>query len=148
MTTRAEVIASARTWLGTKYQHQQNAKGRGVDCSGLLRGIGAELGLEVRSRVDYARSPSHANAEAFLEQVRDNLVEIPLADAREGDVLLVWFEAADLPYHFVLVTEVRVDRMMILHTYASVGKVVETVLSVAWRKRVHSAWRIPGLEDA
>lgn len=148
MTTRAEVVACARTWLRTPYKHQASVKGVGADCSGLLRGIGAELGLAVRSRVDYARSPSRAEAEEFLAAVRENLVEIPVADARAGDVLLVWFEAEDLPYHFLLVTEVRADRTMILHTYSTVGLVVETVLSKAWRDHIHSAWLIPALEDA
>lgn len=33
---RDEVIAEAKTWLGTPYQHKGRVKGVGVDCGGLL----------------------------------------------------------------------------------------------------------------
>ena len=35
----AAVVAAARGWLGTPYQHQASARGAGAGCLGLLRGI-------------------------------------------------------------------------------------------------------------
>jgi len=34
-----KVVASARTWIGTPYQHQMSCKGAGSDCLGLVRGV-------------------------------------------------------------------------------------------------------------
>ena len=45
MTTRADVVAEARTWLGTKWIHQHRAKGQGVDCAGLIICVVRDLGL-------------------------------------------------------------------------------------------------------
>lgn len=141
MTTRAQIVSCARTWVGTPYRHQASVKGRGADCSGLLRGVGAELGLALTSRTDYAKQLD-VPLEVFLLEISANLERIEIADARNGDVLLFWFEAPDRPYHFAFVSDVG-----IIHAYQSVRKVVETVLSDDWRARIHSAWRVPGVED-
>ena len=34
-----KVVAAARTWIGTPYQHQMSCKGAGSDCLGLVRGV-------------------------------------------------------------------------------------------------------------
>ena len=41
--TRDDVVAVARTWLGTPYHHQASLKGVGTDCLGLVRGVLCEL---------------------------------------------------------------------------------------------------------
>lgn len=42
--TRAQVVAEARTWIGTKFQHNQSCKGHGCDCIGLVIGVFRALG--------------------------------------------------------------------------------------------------------
>ena len=37
------IVAAARGWIGTPYQHQASVKGAGSDCLGLLRGVWREL---------------------------------------------------------------------------------------------------------
>lgn len=37
--TRDEIVAAARGWIGTPYQHQASLKGVGADCLGLVRGV-------------------------------------------------------------------------------------------------------------
>lgn len=49
--TPEQIVAQARTWLGTKYHHQgrlkKSAKGPGgCDCLGLIIGVIDELGLQ------------------------------------------------------------------------------------------------------
>ena len=141
MTTRAQLVAAARLWLDTPFKHQATVRGVGVDCSGLLRGVAADLGLPIVSRTDYGRSPD-ADSARLLAEVSQNLDPIEVSEARAGDVLLFWFDSPDRPYHFAIVTDVG-----ILHTYTRVRKVVETSLSDGWRSRIHSAWRVRGLED-
>ena len=40
---RDDVIAVARRWIGTPYQHQSSCEGAGADCLGLVRGIWREI---------------------------------------------------------------------------------------------------------
>ena len=39
----ATVVAHARAWIGTPYEHQASCRGSGTDCLGLLRGLWREL---------------------------------------------------------------------------------------------------------
>lgn len=42
---RVEIVAMARSWLGTPWIHQGRLKSVGVDCGGLIIGVGKETGL-------------------------------------------------------------------------------------------------------
>ena len=42
---RAEIVAEARAWVGTRWQHQQHTKGVATDCAGMVYGVGHALGL-------------------------------------------------------------------------------------------------------
>ncbi len=39
MTMREQILAEARTWIGTPYRHQASLRGVGCDCLGLVRGV-------------------------------------------------------------------------------------------------------------
>lgn len=41
--TRDDILAATRDWLGTPYVHQASAKGAGTDCLGLVRGVWRDL---------------------------------------------------------------------------------------------------------
>jgi len=67
--TRAAVVAEARTWVGTPFQHNQSCKGHGCDCIGLVIGIYRALGSLAAS---YQPEPysqqwhAHKNEEVLL----------------------------------------------------------------------------------
>jgi len=42
---RNQVVAAARTWIGTPYHHHARVKGAGVDCAQILIAVFAECGL-------------------------------------------------------------------------------------------------------
>ena len=89
----ALVAAIARTWLGTPYQHQQSLRLVACDCLGLVRGVwralyGAEPEAPPPYRADWAET---SGRERLLEAARRRLVEIDLAEAHPGDVLLFRF---------------------------------------------------------
>src|ERR1700682_1205564 len=46
MVTRAQIVAEARSWLGTPFLHQNSMKAAGCDCIGLIRGVFREVGLK------------------------------------------------------------------------------------------------------
>jgi cell wall-associated NlpC family hydrolase len=43
--SRMNVLAEARSWIGTPYHHQADVRGAGVDCGMLLVRVFVELGL-------------------------------------------------------------------------------------------------------
>ncbi len=54
--TRDDIIAEARSWIGTPYRHQASLKGVGCDCLGLVRGVGGAIaGAEAGPGPDRAR---------------------------------------------------------------------------------------------
>ena len=85
-----DIVAIARTWLGTPYVHQASVKGAGCDCLGLLRGVWRELrGPEPEDPPPY--SPDWAEAggtETLYRALARHLAPVDRADLRPGDVAL------------------------------------------------------------
>lgn len=69
---RQAVLAIARTWLKTPWQHLQRVKGAGVDCAQILIAVYAEAGLV--EEFDTGHYPpdwmQHRSQERFLEFVQ------------------------------------------------------------------------------
>ena len=70
------------------------------------------------------------------------LVPIDKKDIRPGDgVLLTWKTE---PHHVAIITKMEsTGELGILHSYQTVGKVVEHHLDDDWRKRIVLAFRFP-----
>lgn len=89
-TTAQRIVSEARGWLGTPYCHGASVKGVGCDCLGLVRGVWrAVFGGEPERADPY--SPDWAEAvgeERLRDAARRHLAEIPVAQARPGDLLL------------------------------------------------------------
>lgn len=141
MPTRAEFIAKAREYLGTPFHHQGRVKGVGVDCSGLVKCTSAELGIVLGDRADYGRYPD-GQLEASMREA--GLVEIPVADARDADVLCATFEGETRPGHLLVLCG---NGTRVIHTWTHTRRVVEHAYDERWRARIVSAWRLPGIED-
>lgn len=142
--SRALLVAAARGWLGTPFQHQASVRQVGCDCVGLIRGVALELDLAQGSFDDaryrgYARVPSPG---LLLRGLGESLTPIKggLKAARPGDILL--FRIDDAPQHLALRTEVGM-----LHAYARKRRVVEHVIDDTWQRRFVSAWCLPELAD-
>ncbi len=97
--TRPDIVALARTWLGTPYHHQASCRGVGTDCVGLVRGIWRELyGREAEAAPAYTRDWAEATGrETLLEAARRHLVEITPREAAPGDVLVFRYRSAPSP---------------------------------------------------
>ena len=67
---RTDIVAAARTWIGTPYRHQASLKGVGCDCLGLLRGVWREVvGAEPERAPAYSRDWAEASGrEAMLDE--------------------------------------------------------------------------------
>ena len=136
---RAAVVAEARTWLGTRWQHQAALKGVACDCAGLVRGVAAELGLATVQPGPYDRRPDGVMLQALCDA---HLARIAQADAQPGDVLL--FRFADAPQHLAIVGDGPGYPTMI-HAHAPDRRVVEHRLDDVWAARIVAAYRLPGV---
>ena len=145
--TAAQVVAEARTWLGTPWQHQAALKGVGCDCTGLVRGVvGAfrELPPELL-RMSYARTPDGVT---LLRLCREHLHEVPATEVQPGDVLAFRYieQPAAHPQHLGIAADYVHGGLSIIHALdqqgVARGKVVEHRLDATWRARIVGAFRI------
>lgn len=136
--TRAAVIAAARSFVGTPFRHQGRSA-QGVDCVGLLVCIARALNLPHDDVTGYTR---RAEGMGFLEHFRGQLVEISLASACAGDVLV--FVETVYPCHTALLTE-RHGIPHLIHAHAPRRKIIEEPYATAWQAKARFAFRFPQL---
>lgn len=146
MATRAEVVAEARTWIGTRFHHQARVKGTGVDCINLVMAVGTDLGFGDGAKWEnypeyhgYGKSP---NGPLLIEGCERFMERIAIQQALPGDVLVMRF--VEEPQHFAIITEAA--PMYIVHAYAQVRRVTEHRFDDVWRSRVVGAFRFKGIE--
>jgi NlpC/P60 family putative phage cell wall peptidase len=87
--SREQVLAEARTWLGTPYHHQAQIKGVGVDCAMLLIAVYFACGLipAIDPRPYSPEWMLHRDEEKFLDWLEQYGTETD--SPQPGDVL-VW----------------------------------------------------------
>ena len=142
MPEHSDVIAEARSWLGTPYHHQQCAKGHGVDCARLVEGVGVALGLMphlTSELVRYSRLPNPHQMRRVLEMY---MLEIPSDEAVYGDVFWMCWRPG-VPQHLGFFSDHLGGGM--IHAHGESGFVVETALSAHTRSQIHGWWRYKGL---
>jgi NlpC/P60 family putative phage cell wall peptidase len=131
------VIDEARRWLGTPYQHQARLLGVGVDCAGLIMGIGKSLGLLDVDYRGYSDMPHGGTLRAICDK---HLTRI--AEPEPGAVALMsWATAPGQEQHLAVLTE----RGTIIHAHAHVGGCVEHRYALAWQARTRTLYRLPGV---
>jgi NlpC/P60 family putative phage cell wall peptidase len=145
--TGAAIVAEARSWLGTPWQHQAALKGVGCDCTGLVRGVISmfrALPAELL-RVSYARTPDGVT---LLRLCREHLLEVPVAAMEPGDVLALRY--TDHPQHLGFVGDYVHGGATLIHALDQrgrvPGRVVEHRLDATWRARIVAVFRIAGDE--
>ena len=100
--TSADVVAEARSWIGTPFHWQASLKGVGCDCKGFVAGVARELGLPEASGL-------YANISDYGAVVPVHLLRQGLAatltratEMQPGDVLLM--NAGGKPQHLGIFT--------------------------------------------
>lgn len=145
---RSEIVAEARTWLGTPYRHQHWVKGQGVDCVGLVVGVGVALGILDWSAdawapfKGYGRTP---NPRKMGEAMQVFLRPLDFEGAPpEGAIAWIgWRE--HLPMHLAIIGRSPDGRATMIHAFGHVGRVVEHGFAAEWPGRVVSWWDYPGV---
>lgn len=143
--TAADIVAVARSWIGTPYRHQGRLKGVGCDCLGLLVGVWREVTGEAAGPLP-PYTPDWAEAsgrETFAEGLAQVLRPVAVEAAGAGDIVLFrWRAHLPAKHAGILVTP---GRMVHAQERAAVA---EVPLSAWWRRRIaygFSYWPTPGL---
>lgn len=144
MPARSTIVAEARSWIGTRYRHQQSLKQVGCDCLGLLRGVWrAVYGAEPEAVPAYTSDWAEGSGEeTLLRAAQRHLVEVPTPFlAMPGDVLLFrWKPHLPAKHCALLVAERR-----IVHAYDAAGRVAETSVSREWENQIAGVFSFPGV---
>lgn len=144
MTPRqAIVVHAARGWLGTPYRHQQSCRGIGTDCLGLVRGVWREVvGREPEQVPAYTADWSEADGrEDLLAATQRWLLPGAARSPEVADILLFRMSDGAVAKHLGIMSADGAIPMFI-HAYAGRG-VVESPLSLPWRRRVAGWYRFP-----
>lgn len=140
----AQAVEVARSWIGTPYRHQASARGAGADCLGLLRGVWRGLyGAEPEAVPAYTPDWSEPDGEERLwAAAMRHLTPIdPSAAARPGEVLLFRMRDGAVAKHLGLSARMS-DQDTFVHAYSGHG-VVESSLSLPWRRRIAARFAFP-----
>jgi NlpC/P60 family putative phage cell wall peptidase len=140
---RDRVVTAARGWIGTPYVHQQAVRGAGCDCLGLVRGVWREVcGAEPEAVPAYTPDWSESvGDERLWRAARRWLRERPAGEAGPGDVILFRMRAGFVAKHLGIVT----GPDSFVHAYSGHG-VIESALTLAWRRRVVAAFAFGGTD--
>lgn len=140
--SRRVILAEARDWLGTPYQHQASAKHAGCDCLGLIRGVWrAFYGEEPEAAPAYTPDWAERHgAETLLDAAQRYLRPIDCSVMAPADVLLFRMDAQSPAKHVALLDE---DQRLI-HAYWG-RAVVRSRFAPWWRARLAAAFSFPGV---
>ena len=141
-----EIIASARSYIGTRFMHQgrlkKTAKHKGgVDCLGLLAGVARECGLrsktgELLADVDEFNYPHYPDTTRLRAMLSTHLHEVAGGSFRAADIAL--FERDGRAQHMGILSE----NGSLIHAYAPARCVVEHALDEYWRKKLVAVYRV------
>ena len=143
MTTRAEVCAQARLWIGTPFQHQQRARGVAVDCVGLIIGVARDLGL-VAADFDVNGYPRVPDGRSLTALCREHMRPIERAAMQAGDVIEVAFDRD--PQHLGVLVDYLHGGLAMVHASQTSARVVEHRLMFSQAMQFRAAYALPGIE--
>jgi NlpC/P60 family putative phage cell wall peptidase len=134
----SQVVAAARSWLGTPYHDQASVRGVGCDCLGLARGVWRDVvGPEPFPIPPYSRNWGETGLrEVLAEGARACMIEVEPSQAGAGGTLLLFrMVPRAIAKHVGILTEPE----RFIHAYERLG-VIEEPLTQAWRRRIAFAF--------
>ena len=143
MISRDDIVAEARSWLGTPYRHQASMRGAGTDCLGLIRGVWRSLyGQEPEAVPAYTADWSETTGEEVVLSAASRwLRSKPLSSNDIGDVIVFRMRSTGVAKHLG-VTASRQGMTSFVHAYTDHG-VIETPLSTPWQRKIVGRFEFP-----
>lgn len=142
MTTRDEIVAEARKYLGVRWVHQGRSM-LGLDCIGLPIVIAQAFDIVGEIEHDYPRLPDGTFVKSFTDMAE---MVNPMSAMQPGDILL--FAERSHMCHCGILTDYR-NEPGVIQAAAAYRKVIETPLQnmPAVFGRPRFVFKFPGLED-
>ena len=135
-----KIVAEARTWIDTEWQHQASLKGVAVDCVGLVRAVyTAVTGNSVTTELDYHRMPIPGRENRIIQEMTRYATPISLDDLRPGDILI--FRFMDGVSNHVGIYS---SNGQFIHAWQDVNRVVEMPYTAEWRRITKACLRVVG----
>lgn len=127
-----DMIAAARSMIGTPFKHQGRIPGVALDCAGLIVCSMRKCGLSVDDQSGYSRLPRNRQLESAVDS--QSVVD-RVSDRQAGDIFLMRFNKD--PQHLAIFTGEN-----IIHSWQIPGQVVEHRLDEDWAQRIVSIYRV------
>lgn len=141
--TPNDIVAAARSAIGTPFRHQGRMSASVSDCVGLAAHICDQIGIPYVDRSGYSRGPFNGLLEAALDE--QEFIE-PVSDGPlPGDLLLIRIKRN--PQHVAIFAghNPACEAETMIHADASVGKVCEHIYTDRWKARTVRIYRFRGL---
>jgi NlpC/P60 family putative phage cell wall peptidase len=150
MPTRSEIVATARTYVGTPFQHQGRIKGVGTDCVGIPMMVAEELGMNdkhgqpitTRLHNGYSKQPW---GNLVLQTCALYLIAKPITQMKPGDVIVL--RVPKDPCHVAVVSLIPGQGLGMIHAYQGSEKTVENRIDERWHSRIAGCFEFPGVID-
>lgn len=121
---RRSIVDYSRGFIGIPYTAAGKQPSTGFDCSGFTNYVMSTYGV--------------ALAASARQQARQG-TEVPLSQARPGDLIFYQRKPEDGIFHVSLVVENTGSRLFVIHSTSSKGIIVEDVLASSyWSGYIHS----------
>jgi NlpC/P60 family putative phage cell wall peptidase len=142
----ADIVATARGWIGTPYIDQASLKGVGCDCLGILRGVWREvLGTDTPPIPIYSADWAEATGEELmLQHMGQHLDTVPRADMREGDVLVFRMLRGRPAKHCGILALNGEGGRTVIHSRQNKRVSEEPLTEEMWR-RIAAVFRLKGM---
>ncbi len=147
MATRQDIQDEARKLIGIPWHHQGRNAETGIDCIGCIIHVALKLGIFSEEKVkeidsvDYSRIPSAYNL--LLQRMKENLIEIPISEAKEGDILTFRLPHEKLTSHVAFL--LRGEREYTL-VHALEKKLTTEEAYQRWKRCVTGAFRFQNVD--
>ena len=132
--TADEIVSAARAEIGTPFMHQGRIPGKALDCAGLAVVVAGKWFAVAEPRA-YGRSPHLGLLQEWVEA--QDFLE-PTGKPEAGGLMLMRFGKE--PQHLAICAGETM-----IHSYGSVGKVVEHNFSPVWRARVVKSYKFKAM---
>lgn len=139
--TRDDIIAEARRYVAAKtpWRHMGRTI-RGVDCIGLVCGVGDALGVSYDDIGGYSRNPDGR----FVQHVMKYLTYREPQIVGHGSVVIL--RDAHQPCHIGFIAE-KNGAPYLIHSSLQRRQVIEEEYNQSWKLRFRCALDFPGVED-
>ncbi|MDZ4253212.1 MAG: hypothetical protein U1A72_11660 [Sulfuritalea sp.] len=144
MTTRADVVRVARSFLSTPFHHLGRQPGIGLDCVGVPICISRELGT-VAPDFDIPPYTPTPDGHTMMEWCNAHLTAVSQADMQPGDMIILAIERD--PQHIGILGDYRHGGLSIIHAASNARppRVIETRLMFSRSQRFVAAFALAGV---